>query len=499
MTRTRRQTTPDLVVLSHLRWSWVWQRPQHLVSRLAAIRAEAGARTLFVEEPLHADVASPELKLEEAGAVVRVVLLVPERPEREYLGFADPAGADYPALLAGALSRLDAQPNPDAWLYTPMALPFLATLDPGLVIYDVMDDLASFAGAPAGLLERQLELLAVADVVFTGGRSLHRSTTAIRTTDVHQFASGVETRHYARAKTARQLRGKEPRVAGYIGVIDERLDLSLIAALARELPDWTLRIVGPVAKIDERDLPRAANLDYPGMVNYEDLPDVLASFDVALMPFALNEATTKISPTKTLEYLAAGLPVVSTRVPDVVADYGDSVHLADDAGGFAAACRRAVTRPAPDESPQIQSLLRRREWDFIADAMNDLVESTRWRSIAERWGWRESLGARSAAASLEMLPDLDGAHRLSVRAATEGVKDPSHRNRRLGVGGVPLAVEAEAEAAVASATPYLRAPLLSRMGAATRLHPASVGDGKLVLCPTCHVPGPCPTAQILQS
>jgi glycosyltransferase involved in cell wall biosynthesis len=488
-------TVPDLVVVSHLRWPWVWQRPQHLVSRLADARAQAGARTFFVEEPEPSDVCSPQLVVEEAGPVVRIVLQVPENPDGDYLGFADPGGADYPALLAAALSELGARPRPDAWLYTPMALPFLAALDPGLVIYDVMDDLASFEKAPAGLRERQLELLAVADVVFTGGRSLHRSTTALRAADVHMFASGVETEHYARAKEARNGKGSQ-KVAGYIGVIDERLDLALISALAEELDDWTIRMVGPVAKIEEEDLPRAANIEYPGMVKYENLPDEMARFDVALMPFALNEATAKISPTKTLEYFAAGLPVVSTRIADVLADCGDTVHFADDAAEFAEACRRVLTLPGTDDSPQIQAMLRRREWDFIAESMNGLVESTRGRSRSGRSGWRQSLGNGSAPGSTGMLADLAEAHRLSVRAATEGVQDPSLGSRRLGGDAVP----AVAEAAVVSATPYLRAPLLTRMSAATRLHPQSVGsDGQPALCPTCLVPVPCPTAQALQS
>ena len=98
-----------------------------------------------------------------------------------------------------------------------------------------------------------------------------------------------------------------------------------------------------------------------------ELPAVMAGFDVALMPFALNEATRSISPTKTLEYLAAGLPVVSTRVPDVVADYGDVVHLADDGREFAAACRAALAEPRPCERDRrVRGRRRRQEWDTIA-------------------------------------------------------------------------------------------------------------------------------------
>jgi glycosyltransferase involved in cell wall biosynthesis len=162
-------------------------------------------------------------------------------------------------------------------------------------------------------------------------------------------------------------------VAGYVGVIDERLDLGLVAALAEWLPDWTIRMVGPVAKIDPGLLPRSANVEYPGLTPYAELPTVMAGLDVALMPFALNEATRSISPTKTLEYLAAGLPVVSTRVPDVVADYSDVVHLADDGAQFATACRTVLGHDLTARDRRVRPLQARQEWDVIAASMARLL------------------------------------------------------------------------------------------------------------------------------
>ncbi|MDQ1740262.1 MAG: UDP-galactopyranose mutase, partial [Pseudonocardiales bacterium] len=268
----------------------------------------------------------------------------------------------------------DAQGDPplDLWLYTPMAYDIGKCLAAGRLIYDVMDDLSSFLKAPEGLLLRQRQLLAAADVVFTGGRSLHRSTLSQRRHAVYLFPSGVEQDHYA---ASRKLRGpRSSKVAGYVGVIDERVDLELLEQLAAALPDWTVRIVGPVAKIEESSLPQASNIDYVGMVPYRQLPQVMAGFDVALMPFALNEATRAISPTKTLEYLAAGLPVVSTRVPDVVADYADVVHLADDGAEFAAACREVVTHEVSDRDRKAKPIQSRQEWDYIAAAMSRLLD-----------------------------------------------------------------------------------------------------------------------------
>jgi glycosyltransferase involved in cell wall biosynthesis len=367
------RSQPDLVVLSHLRWAWVWQRPQHLVSRFAQQRVQAGARTWFVEEPVGADVEQPRICSEERDGVTRVWLEVAGDPDpMKSISFDDPRAADYPALLAERLAELGCRPAPDLWLYTPMAYDLAKGLDGGRLIYDVMDDLSSFRNAPEGLRLRQRQLLSAADVVFTGGRSLYRATLSQRRHAVHLFPSGVESQHYAASRSLRSPHSR--KVAGYVGVVDERVDLDLIAGLADELADWTVRIVGPVTKIDVASLPQAPNIEYLGMVAYPELPRIMAGFDVALMPFALNDATRAISPTKTLEYLAAGLPVVSTRVADVVADYSDVVHLADDGPGFAAACREVLTHPVAERDRRVQPIQARQEWDYIAAAMAKLLD-----------------------------------------------------------------------------------------------------------------------------
>ena len=372
--RTDVRRTPDLVVLSHLRWPWVWQRPQHVVSRLARERSGGGARTWFVEEPVTGDVTAPEVRTEEVDGLTRVWLeLPPGATHLEHPGFDEPAAAGYGELLRSAIRRDGCQDRPDVWLYTPMALDIAQQLTPGRLVYDVMDDLASFKNAPEGLVLRQRRLLAEADVVFTGGPSLHRSVRRQRKAALHLFRSGVETAHYAASRALRRPHGRP--VAGYVGVLDERLDLDLIADLAARLPDWTLRMVGPVAKIEESVLPRAENIEYLGMTPYERLPWVMADLDVALMPFALNEATRSISPTKTLEYLAAGLPVVSTRVPDVVADYSTVVHLADDGTGFAAACRTVLQHDLTARDRRVRPLQARQEWDVIASSMARILDA----------------------------------------------------------------------------------------------------------------------------
>ena len=350
----------DLVVFSHLRWPWVWQRPQHLISRIGA-----GRRVWFVEEPWPSDVSAPELRTEEHGGITRIWLAVPD--EGRDVGFEEGV---LPAYAEGLPEVLDACEDVVAWLYSPLALELATSLDPLVLVYDVMDDLSSFLDAPRQLVLRHRQALHRADVVTAGGRTLHQGVLPHRP-DAHLFPSGVEPEHYERA---RDLRVERPRpVAGYVGVVDERLDLDLIAGIAAALPEWDLHVVGPVAKIDQADLPTAANLHYLGSRPYDELPEVMGGFDVALMPFALNEATRSISPTKTLEYLAAGLPVVATRVGDVVSAFGTVVDLQDDAQGFASACREVLHHDLSDRDRKLRPLLFANHWDTIASEMASLV------------------------------------------------------------------------------------------------------------------------------
>jgi glycosyltransferase involved in cell wall biosynthesis len=356
--------SPELVVFSHLPWAFVHQRPQHLISRLAR-----GRCAWFVEEVRAIDgVREPRLRVEARGPVTCVWLEVPG-PER-FVGFGDAQVTDYGDRVADLLGS---DRERTVWMYSPMALPLVERLDRSLLVYDCMDDLASFAHAPAGMRENQDRLLATADLVFTGGRSIDAGVRGRAACPVHLFPSGVEAEHFAPARRPR--RERERPVAGYVGVIDERIDLEIVGGLAQRLPHWDIEMVGPIFKISADDVPTAPNLRYPGIQPYERLPEVMAGFDVALMPFALNEATRSISPTKTLEYLAAGLPVVSTRVPDVVADYRAVVDLQDDADGFAAACESVVEHRGEERDERVRPLLHVHHWDTIAARMQALMEA----------------------------------------------------------------------------------------------------------------------------
>jgi glycosyltransferase involved in cell wall biosynthesis len=351
----------DLVVLSHLRWDWVWQRPQHLISRMARRR-----RTLFVEEPLAGEVDEPTLRTREEGTVTRLWVEAPAA--------AGPAGYALDLLndYVEGIEHWLAGRARDVWLYTPAALSIAERLQPRLMSYDVMDDLTSFADASPELEVLTHRALAAADVVFAGGRSLHRAAASRRgKRPTFLFPSGVEFSHYAKSRALRRPRRRP--VAGFVGVIDERFDVDLLDELASSLPEWEIQLVGPTAKIDPATIPRASNIRMLGQQPYERLPEIMAGFDVALMPFALNEATRSISPTKTLEYLAAGLPVVSTRIPDVVADWSEVVHLADTGRGFAQACGIVCEQAVADRDRRLAPLLARYEWDSIASGMTEAL------------------------------------------------------------------------------------------------------------------------------
>lgn len=362
---------PDLVVFSHLRWDFVWQRPQHLLTRLAADR-----RVYFIEEPLTDDGSAPAWDYSRPAPGVTVGRL---RTPHRAPGFHD----DHVAELAPRLSQfLDEEEvdRPAAWFYTPMALPLLDAFRPRAVVYDCMDELSAFLHAPPQLLDREAELLRRADLVFTGGPSLYRAKKD-RHPRVHCFPSSVDAAHFGQARSALpeppdQAALPHPRL-GFFGVIDERLDVPLIDALARAHPEWQVVLVGPIVKIDPASLPRYPNLHYLGQRPYAELPAFLAGWDVCLLPFARNQATRFISPTKTLEYMAAERPIVSTPITDVAEPYGDLVYLGDTPEQFITACERALAAPDAERAARREGMgavLARTSWDRTARAMAQLID-----------------------------------------------------------------------------------------------------------------------------
>jgi Glycosyl transferases group 1 len=369
-----------LIVHSHLRWDFVWQRPQQILSRIAVTNP-----VLFVEEPvLRDDITLPALDLTTPYA--QVVRAVPQLPRA--------LGQDYDEAIAVVRGLVrDALRSPPLggccervvqWFYTPMPAPeMLGAFGEEGVIYDCMDELAKFRFAPADMQRRERLLLSRADVVFTGGHRLYESKSRYHD-NVHFFGCGVDVGHFATARLEETVIPEDaaalPRpVLGYFGVIDERLDYELLRVLAAAVPEWTLLMIGPVAKVDPRELPQAPNIVWLGQRQYATLPSYLKAFDVCLMPFALNEATEFINPTKTLEYMAAAKPIVSTAVADVVHNFTPIVRVAHNHQEFVDEVVAAIEHP--DE--------------VRCRAGVDRAAAASWESIVQRM--REQIGAVLAA------------------------------------------------------------------------------------------------------
>ncbi len=368
----------DIVCISHLRWDFVWQRPQHLLSLLARQQ-----RILFVEEPVsRVGIEEPLLEVlpgQNSENVTVLRLVVPVTQDR-WIGHGDAiAQATYEQMLNGYLVAQGFDPAV-LWLYTPMALDFVEKVPHKVLIYDVMDQLAAFKGAPPELLTQEEQLLRQADIVFTGGASLYRAKLPFNS-NTHLFPSGVEIEHFAQADDGHNFELPEDiqniarPILGYYGVIDERMDLPLLAYIAENRPDWQLVMLGPVVKISPEELPQAPNLHYPGMKTYEQLPVYLAHFDVALVPFAMNEATRYLSPTKTLEYMAAHKPIVSNPIHDVVELYGTVVCIAYSPAEFVAQVEAALSDDAAARRSKEDELLAKHTWDSIAERMSRLIEA----------------------------------------------------------------------------------------------------------------------------
>jgi UDP-galactopyranose mutase len=275
------------------------------------------------------------------------------------------------------------------WYYTPMALGWTRHLSPLATVFDCMDELSAFKFAPRSLREREAELLRRADVVFTGGQSLYEAKRD-KHTNIHAFPSSIDRAHFAQARAvteepADQASLPRPRM-GFFGVVDERFDTQLLDQIAEARPDWQLVIIGPVVKIDENDLPRRPNIHYLGGKSYKELPQYLAGWDVAALLFARNEHTRFISPTKTPEYLAAGKPVVSTSIKDVVRPYGELglVRIADDAASFIkAAAEIGMDEHVADSAwlARVDEHLAKNSWDMtwarMASHIGDVIAKRR--------------------------------------------------------------------------------------------------------------------------
>ena len=368
--QTKERAMQTIIVFCHLRWDFVYQRPQQLLTRLAQ-----NYKVVFVEEPLFD--AGPA-KLHSYSPAPNLTVYQPHTPVQSP-GFHDDQIPVLQSLLSGLVPDGE---DPVVWFYTPMALPLLAQLHPSLVVYDCMDELSAFKNPPKQLLQRESALLSRADLVFTGGPSLYEAKRS-RHANAHCFPSSVDAIHFEQALDRSNGHPLHQDIAhprlGFYGVIDERFDAGLIADLADAHTDWQIVLVGPVVKIDPASLPQRQNIHYLGQHSYQALPQFLAGWDVCLLPFALNESTRFISPTKVLEYMAAALPIVSTAITDVERPYGDIVAIGHDHAEFIACCEAALAQTAEQTAAmaaRMREIVANTSWDATADKMRALIDAT---------------------------------------------------------------------------------------------------------------------------
>ena len=365
------QLPKNLLCFSHLRWDFVYQRPQHLLSRFSEL-----TKVYFLEEPTFEPIETAYLDFSQRLPYLWVC--VPRLP----LGLdKKQTNARLRELLAGLFVGKEMR-DFIFWYYTPMALEFSAHLEPRLTVYDCMDELSAFKFAPEELNELEDNLFDKSNVVFTGGHSLYEVKKK-QHFNTHCFPSSIDKAHFAQARRqnaepADQAGIPGPKI-GFYGVIDERFDRELIRGIAETRPDWNIVLIGPVVKIDPELLPRLPNVHYLGSKSYDELPGYLSGWAVALIPFLLNESTRFISPTKTPEYLAGGIPVVSTPIRDVVNPYGTEglVSIGKSHEDFVTIIDKLLA--ASDQAAwlsRVDAFLDNYSWDLTCQAMTEAMRQS---------------------------------------------------------------------------------------------------------------------------
>ncbi|MDB5119325.1 MAG: glycosyl transferase [Sphingobacteriales bacterium] len=362
----------NIICLSHLRWDFVFQRPQHLLTRFSE-----NFNIYYMEEPIFD--AEDEAYLTFSKKLPTLFVGAPHLPP----GLTKAAVNE---ALNNLLKKFFEKQNVEDyafWYYTPMALEFSDNFNPGLIVYDCMDELSAFKFAPQELKELESKLMMKAHLVFTGGQSLYEAKKK-QHFNIHPFPSSIDKSHFGQARKS-SINEPEDQVKikgcklGFYGVIDERFDIELIREIANQRPDWQIVLLGPVVKIDPETLPKNPNIHYLGSKSYQQLPQYLSGWDIALIPFMINESTRFISPTKTPEYLSGGVPVVSTPIRDVVQPYGTLklVSIASSASDFIEAIEKELN--AKNNSAwleQVDKFLSKVSWEITVKRMQDLMTTT---------------------------------------------------------------------------------------------------------------------------
>lgn len=368
----------NLLVFSHLRWDFVFQRPQHLLTRFSI-----EFNVYFLEEPIYDIKESDDSYLSISKRSDKLWVLVPHLPQ----GVDKKQSLKLQKDILKTFLTNKSLSDFIFWYYTPMALEFSGDYNPDIIIYDCMDELSAFKFAPPELMHLEKELLTRADVVFTGGQSLYEAKKH-QHQNIHPFPSSIDKSHFEKARKKLEQPADQKDIVGtkfgFYGVIDERFDYDLIAQAATLQPQWQFILIGPTVKIDPALLPKNKNIHYLGGKSYDELPAYLSGWDIAMIPFLLNESTRFISPTKTPEYLAAGIPVISTPIKDVVNPYGKKnlVSIVSNAEQFVEAAENALAAPKNEWLAEVDIFLAKRSWDQTASDMMDLIRKAMGRKVS---------------------------------------------------------------------------------------------------------------------
>ena len=345
------QTQPvefDIIIFSHLRWDFVLQRPQHIASRLAH-----HMKILFVEEPI------PYNKEEEGTARLRQV--------NEHITVMQPRVQEIKDIEQLLKFMVRQKTVPIGWFYSSDFSPLLRSLHFRKIVYDCMSDHEPRPDAD------EPAMLAEADIVFTDSKALFESRIRVHP-NVHCFPSSVEHGHFRKALKNIAVPGdiaelKKP-VVGYCGVIDGRLDMDLLDKVAEQSPETTFVLIGPLVNMPESKLPKRSNVHYLGMKPYHLLPGYLKGIDIAMIPFDIKGAHKLSGPTETLEYMAAGKPIISTPIWDVVRDYRNHINIVNNVDEFCAA-RDAIIK-------QLESQV------YNHEKYNDILHTSSWEDTVKR-------------------------------------------------------------------------------------------------------------------
>ncbi|MFW2135451.1 glycosyltransferase [Chryseobacterium sp. TY4] len=353
----------NLLCFSHLGWNFVYQRPQHLMSRF-----KTKYNVYYFEEPKASDFDGLLVEEEDGIKIIKLYF------NSEHGFHADKVRDEISKFL-----KKEHITSYDCWYYTPMALEFTDHLLPETVIFDSMDELSAFRFAPAKLRDLEEELFRNADLVFTGGNALFEAKKH-RHHNIHLFPSSIDKFHFEQARESHEDTDDQKNIPyprlGFFGVVDERFDVDLLRKIAEARPQWNFIIIGPVVKISEDDLPKKENIHYLGSKEYGDLPRYISNWDIALILFALNESTKFISPTKTPEYLSAGLPVISTAITDVINPYGNEklVHIAHNDEEFITQAEAILAGVDHSWLARVDKFLEGNSWDITFEKMNAEIQ-----------------------------------------------------------------------------------------------------------------------------